>query len=104
MDVNCSHCHSPTGAARTSGLDLRAANLEPYAFGVCKGPVAAGTGSGGLPYVIVPGDPSQSILTFRTGSTEADVKMPELGRNLVHDEGHALMVEWIAAMTPVGCE
>ena len=31
-------------------------------------------------------------------STEPEIRMPELGRNLVHAEGVALIREWITAM------
>jgi uncharacterized repeat protein (TIGR03806 family) len=98
MDVNCAHCHNPRGAARTSGLDLRASQLDPAAYGVCKPPVAAGGGSGGRAYSIVPGAPDASILVFRIESTAPEIKMPELGRNLVHDEGVAVVRQWIEAM------
>lgn len=98
LDINCSHCHNPRGAARTSGLDLTVAQTDPAMFGVCKPPVAAGQGSGGRQFGIVPGQPDASIFMFRLESTEPDVKMPELGRNLVHAEGVALVREWIAAM------
>ena len=43
--------------------------------------------------------PDASILIYRMESTEADVKMPELGRNLVHTEGVALTREWITGLT-----
>jgi uncharacterized repeat protein (TIGR03806 family) len=99
LDINCAHCHNPTGAARTSGLDLRVSQTDAFEYGICKPPVAAGSGSGGRPFAIVPGDPDQSILVHRIESTEADVKMPELGRNLVHAEGVALIREWIASLT-----
>lgn len=99
LDINCAHCHNPEGAARTSGLDLRAAQTDPFEYGVCKPPVAAGGGSGGREYTIVPGEPDASIMVYRLESTEADVKMPELGRNLVDAEGVALIREWITGMT-----
>jgi uncharacterized repeat protein (TIGR03806 family) len=99
LEINCSHCHNPEGAARTSGLDLRIAQTDPFWYGICKPPVAAGLGSGGRPYGIVPGDPDQSILMYRLESTEAEIKMPELGRNLVHAEGVALIREWILSLT-----
>lgn len=102
LDVNCSHCHNPRGPARTSGLDLSIDQADPSMFGVCKTPVAAGTGSGGLSYDIVPGMPEQSILVFRLNSSEAAIRMPELGRNLIHAESLALIREWIAAM-PGAC-
>lgn len=98
LDTNCAHCHNPRGAARTSGLDLSITQTNPEMIGVCKTPVAAGPGSGGLQYGIVPGQPDQSILVFRLASTAPQIRMPELGRNLVHDESLALIRAWIAAM------
>jgi len=99
LDVNCSHCHNPRGAARVSGLDLSITAPDLEARGICKAPTAAGRGSGGLQYDIVPGDPDASIVVFRMSSTEADIKMPELGRNMVHDEGVALIRDWISSMS-----
>jgi uncharacterized repeat protein (TIGR03806 family) len=98
LDINCGFCHNPRGAARTSGLFLDHAETVPATLGVCKPPVATGRGSGGLQFDIVPGQPDQSILIYRIESTEPDIRMPELGRNLVHAEGVALMREWITAM------
>jgi uncharacterized repeat protein (TIGR03806 family) len=102
LDINCGFCHNPRGAARTSGLYLDSAETDPSKLGVCKPPVAAGRGSGGLQYDIVPGKPDESILVYRMESTEPEIRMPELGRNLVHVEGVALVREWIAAM-PGAC-
>jgi len=98
LEVNCAHCHNPAGPARNSGLDLTAAQTSPTAWGIFKPPVAAGRGSGGLAYDIVPGKPDESILVFRTASTDAGIMMPELGKRLVHEEGLALVRQWIAAM------
>jgi len=104
LEINCAHCHNPTGAARTSGLDLRISQTTPVEYGICKFPIAAGTGSGGRPYGIVPGDPDMSILQYRIDATDPEIRMPELGRNLVHEEGAALIRQWISEMTPTGCE
>jgi len=98
LEINCAHCHSPTGPARNSGLDLLASQSDPTKYGVFKSPVAAGRGSGGLEYDIVPGKPDESILAFRIGSTHPGIMMPELGKRLVDEEGVALIREWIAAM------
>jgi hypothetical protein len=102
LDINCSFCHNPTGMARTSGLFLDIGQTEPAKLGVCKPPVATGRGSGGRAYDIIPGAPDASIMMYRVESTEPEIKMPELGRNLVYDEGAALIREWITAM-PGGC-
>jgi uncharacterized repeat protein (TIGR03806 family) len=98
LEINCAHCHNPEGPARNSGLDLLASQRNPTAFGIDKPPVAAGIGSGGLAFDIVPGQPDNSIMVYRISSTHPGVMMPELGKRLVHEEGVALVREWIAAM------
>ena len=103
MDVNCAHCHSPTGAGSTSGLFLE--YFRPFGFdvGECKPPVAAGGGTGGRDFVIVPGDADASIMSFRVNSDENDVRMPEIGRSIIHAEGVLLTDAWINAMEPGDC-
>jgi uncharacterized repeat protein (TIGR03806 family) len=98
LDVNCSHCHSPTGPADTTGLSFEAVTAADRHLGVCKPPVAAGRGTGDHIFDIVPGHPEDSILPFRMGSREPGVMMPEQGRSTVHLEGLALIRNWIAAM------
>jgi uncharacterized repeat protein (TIGR03806 family) len=98
LEVNCGHCHRPEGPAKTSGLHLMASISNPMALGVGKAPVAAGKGSGGLLYDIVPGKPEQSIFVFRISSTDPGTMMPELGRSVVDQEGLALIREWIREM------
>jgi uncharacterized repeat protein (TIGR03806 family) len=99
LDVNCSMCHSPTGPANTTALDLRSANADLRRLGLCKPPVAAGRGTGDRRFDIVPGKPDESILLYRITSSEAGVMMPEMGRNTTHKEGVALIRDWIAATT-----
>jgi uncharacterized repeat protein (TIGR03806 family) len=98
LDVNCSHCHSPTGPANTTGLSFEAVTAADRHLGVCKPPVAAGRGTGDHIFDIVPGHPEDSILPFRLSSHEPGVMMPEQGRSTVHLEGLALIRDWIAAM------
>jgi uncharacterized repeat protein (TIGR03806 family) len=102
LDVQCAHCHSPSGPAATSGLYLGYTETAPPRLGVCKTPVAAGRGSGGLRYDIVPGRPEESILFYRMASREPDVMMPELGRSLRDDEGLELVRRFIASL-PGSC-
>lgn len=102
LDINCAHCHNPGGPARNSGLDLTVAQREPYQFGIYRSPVAAGMGSGGLRWDIVPGKPDDSILLYRMASLHPGVMMPELGKRLVHEEGVTLVRDWIAAIPDPG--
>jgi uncharacterized repeat protein (TIGR03806 family) len=98
LEINCAHCHNPKGPARTSGLDLTASQTNHYKEGFWKTPIAAGRGSGGRSYDIIPGRPDDSILVYRIESQELGVMMPELSRRLVHEEGVALVRQWIASL------
>lgn len=98
LEVNCAHCHRPDGPAKTSGLHLLADVTNNFELGIGKPPVAAGRGSGGLKYSIVPGNPDASILYFRINSTDPGVMMPELGRKIIHEEGVSLIRDWISKM------
>ena len=95
LDSNCGSCHHAEGSANTSGLFLGFETTEKDRLGVMKKPVAAGKGSGGRLYSIVPGRPDESILLYRMESTDPGVMMPELGRSLVHEEGVELVRQWI---------
>jgi uncharacterized repeat protein (TIGR03806 family) len=98
LDINCAHCHNTVGPADTSGLLLEHdAPLGP-SFGLCKLPIAAGKGTGGRSYGIVPGSPEQSIFTYRMESEDPSIMMPELGRTLSHKEGVELIENWIMSL------
>lgn len=99
LDVNCAHCHNPTGPARQSGLDLRYTQDDLAKRGFMKVPVAAGRGSGGRLYDIVPGKPDESVLVYRLESVEPGIMMPELPRRLVDVEGVKLIREWISSLS-----
>lgn len=98
LDINCSHCHSTVGPADTSGLHFEPQTEYGAALGVCKISVSAGAGTGGFLYDIAPGKPEESILTFRMNATNPGIMMPELGRSTIHEEGVALLQEWIAQL------
>ncbi len=98
LDVNCAHCHQPGGGASNSGLDLRWEQADPHAYGIMKRPVAAGRGSGGYDFSILPGHPDQSILLYRMDSAEPGIAMPELGKSSVDKDGVTVVRRWIAEM------
>ena len=98
LDINCAHCHRPDGPASTSGLNLRHNETNPTAWGILKTPVAAGRGSGGRSYDVVPGKPDESILLYRLESTDPGVMMPEVARKVTHREGVALVRAWIQSL------
>lgn len=98
LDVNCGHCHRPEGPANTSGTYLHWEETLLTRRGLGKSPVAAGKGSGGHRFGIVPGKPDESILVYRMESDDPGIMMPELGRVIAHKEGVALVREWIEGL------
>jgi uncharacterized repeat protein (TIGR03806 family) len=104
LDINCAHCHNAkNGAGNTSGLFLDFHLPFGLEVGKCKPPVAAGVGSGGREYGIVPGDKDSSIFYFRMNSVVPEIMMPELSRSVIDIEGVKLIGDWIDAMEPEPC-
>ncbi|MCC2655503.1 MAG: hypothetical protein K0Q76_611 [Panacagrimonas sp.] len=100
LETNCMHCHNPAGGASNSGLLLDAYRTVNVQYGICKKPVAAGRGSGGKSYDLVPADADASILPLRVASTEAGVKMPPMARSLAHGEAVNLIATWVDTVLP----
>jgi uncharacterized repeat protein (TIGR03806 family) len=102
LDNNCAHCHQPGGTAAYTGVDFRAGHFDPLHAGFCKHPNSAGN-MRDLQFDVVPGNPEESILIYRLASTAPKVMMPQIGRDVVHAEGLALMREWIAELPAQAC-
>jgi uncharacterized repeat protein (TIGR03806 family) len=103
LEGNCAHCHRSSGLANSSGLELGIETTAALDLGVCRVPTAAGPGSGGHEYDVVPGDPDASVMVFRLSSTAPELKMPQLPTVTSDASGVALIREWIAAMAPRSC-
>lgn len=99
LDINCAHCHNRVGPADTSGLFLEPSTDLGRQLGVCKPPIAAGTGTGDRRVGISPGEPDESIFIFRMITTDPGAMMPEVGRAIIHDEGVDLMSLWISSLS-----
>lgn len=99
LDINCNSCHSDDGhcnyRAPRFGFEF---TEDPVNMGVC---VTSDTPIPGLEgaKIIEPGDPDQSVLFFRLSSVEEQYRMPLLGRTIQHEEGVALIEEWINSLT-----
>jgi uncharacterized repeat protein (TIGR03806 family) len=103
FDGNCAQCHQPGDSLGSlSGYWLDYASTAPDQprsnWGYCKQPASAGGATCGRQFDVVPGKPDDSILMCRLESQLGKVKMPPLGRNLVHAEAVSLMREWITGM------
>src|SRR5699024_5628849 len=63
LDINCAHCHSPTGVQGISSQLFLNHDYDgtDHKRGVCKIPGSAGGATGGNSYDIVPGSAEESI-------------------------------------------
>jgi uncharacterized repeat protein (TIGR03806 family) len=97
LDNNCAHCHRSVGVAGYTAFLLDYNETDPRKLGFCKLPNSAGF-TGNRPFDIVPGSPNESILLYRMQSLRAKEMMPEIGRSVLHEEGIALVREWLASL------
>ncbi|MEL6345768.1 MAG: SO2930 family diheme c-type cytochrome [Myxococcota bacterium] len=105
LDINCAHCHSPKGVEGvTSQFFLNYDNTDEFNLGICKRPGSAGEGGENREFDIIPGDPEQSILWFRTDTEDIGAMMPDIGRSLTHTPASDLIWRWIEEMEPRDCE
>jgi uncharacterized repeat protein (TIGR03806 family) len=102
LDNNCAHCHQPGGTAGYTGVDFRLGHFDAARFGICKHPNSAGN-MGDRRYDLVPGNPDDSILVYRLESTAPKVMMPQIGRDVVHAEGVALVRTWVVSLQGSSC-
>lgn len=103
FDSNCAHCHRDGGSASASGLWLGFEITDPVALGICRHPAAAGSGTGGRRFDVVPAAPDESIMIYRMESTDPDIKMPEVSL-LSDSDGVAVVRAWIASLPPMSCD
>jgi len=104
LDITCGNCHSDGGQADYRLLRLLYSNTEnnPDNLGVC---VDADTAIPGFPgtKLFEPGDAANSINLYRMEIVDSQYTMPQIGRNLTHDEGVQLIEEWINSME-INCD
>lgn len=98
IDANCAHCHQDEARCyyRPIRFPFSQSNVDSN-VGICL--VADEVISPTLQKIVSPGNFSKSILHYRLSSNEESERMPLLGRTIVHDEGVALIEEWISSLT-----
>ena len=94
FEVNCAHCHIDDGhcSYRPIRLDYTSSLIDEN-LGVCVEP-DEDLGNG-LTHIIRPGNIERSTLFFRLNTTAEEVRMPLLGRTLIHEEAVTLLEEFI---------
>ncbi|WP_395066360.1 hypothetical protein [Flavobacterium sp.] len=99
VDANCAHCHQNQGRCDYRALRFSfGSTLDPAMMGVCV--TADEIISPTLQKLVSPGNSSKSVLVYRISTNDESERMPLLGRTIIHDEGVALMEQWINSLNP----
>ncbi|MCH9659854.1 MAG: hypothetical protein K0U54_02975 [Bacteroidetes bacterium] len=98
FDINCASCHSDDGHCNYRAIRFAFnESSEPESLGVCVTPDTPITGYENAK-IVDPGNPENSVLFFRLSTNEEQYRMPLLGRTIQHQEGVALVEEWINSL------
>ncbi len=97
LDINCAHCHSDEAhcAYRPVRFDFTS-SVDPVNLGICVEP--DNDLGAGLTHIVSPSNHLRSVMFYRLNSTEEAVRMPLLGRTLIHEEGVQLIYDWIESL------
>ena len=96
---NCAFCHQPGGTGG-GAMDLRYATAFAD-MGICSvDPISGDLGVTGAK-LFDPGNPDNSIIPQRMGSTDAN-RMPPLATSIVDDDGLAAVRDWISETPTCG--
>jgi uncharacterized repeat protein (TIGR03806 family) len=96
MHANCSICHRPQGTNQAN-FDARF-GTSFHDSGLCNGtPLEGDLGATGAK-LLVPGDPSHSLISLRIHANDSN-RMPPVGRHVVDTQGAALIDQWISSLT-----
>lgn len=94
VDINCAHCHREGSHCDYRPLRLAfSETTNPQNLGLCVEPHEFIDAS--MNYIISPSNTARSVMYYRVSATDENVRMPLIGRTLVHDEGVAIIEEWI---------
>ena len=99
LDISCGHCHQEGShcSYRPIRLDFSETG-DLKNMGVCVAPDEHLDAD--LKYIIMPQRTDASVMYYRLNTTDASVRMPLLGRSIIHVEGVELMKEWINSLAP----
>ena len=104
VDINCSHCHQTDRhcdyrpmrfAFSETGNSNGLTNM-----GVCVATSDMQDFPQSLGKVVAPGNINKSMMYYRLNTTNESYRMPLHGRTLIHEEGIALIRDWINSLSP----
>ena len=99
VDINCAHCHRLN--SHCDYRPMRYAFNEsqlPQNMGICVTPDE--NISNILTYIVSPNNKTKSVMHHRMNTTDEAIRMPIVGRTMIHQEGVDLIDQWINSLTP----
>jgi uncharacterized repeat protein (TIGR03806 family) len=101
VDSNCSHCHSDDRHCDYRPMRFAWKDSEvPAHMGVCVATQDMQGFPEALNNIVTPGNIGRSMLYYRINTTNEAYRMPLHGRTIIHEEGVAMMAEWINSLPP----
>ncbi len=100
MDINCAHCHSDGKHCdyRPLRLSLTETKNNNTNMGVCVETADMQDFEPALATLVTPGNINRSMLYHRLNTTDEAYRMPLHGRSVIHEEGIALIEQWINSL------
>lgn len=99
IDINCGHCHAEGSHCDYRPMRFAYAETESDEnLGICVEPDEELEPQ--LTHIIASGNIDRSMLYYRISSTDEAVRMPLLGRSIVHEEAVEMIREWIESLDP----
>ena len=97
LDINCAHCHTDNSHCSYRPIRFSFHQTEdPENIGICVVPDENIDPS--ISHVIAPGRPERSGMLFRMQSDDEAIRMPLIGRSIIHQEGMQLISDWIDSL------
>lgn len=94
LDMNCAHCHAEGGHCDYRPMRLAfSETVDPKNIGLCVQPDEMV--SPNHTDIITPNSPETSVMYLRLSTNQVNLRMPLIGRTIVHQEGLHLLEEWI---------
>lgn len=107
LEINCAHCHRDGGYSEFYPVRLNFTTEADYtALGFCVEPNININGmipGAQADHIFYPGDHTKSVVYYRMNTLHENIKMPMIGRTMVHDEAVTLINNWVDSFEE-GCE
>lgn len=107
VDINCAHCHQDNRFCEYRPMRFafsstgQANGMGQTNMGVCVATQDMQTFPASLSTIVKPGNINRSMLYYRLNTTDETYRMPLHGRTIIHEEGVALIEQWINTLQ--GC-